>query len=70
MAGAVAGWRGDRARPPERNPRKRAPLRAGGRAIAEAWRDGERFYDLVVIASVGLFFVLAIGVGIIALQLR
>jgi hypothetical protein len=70
MAGAVAGWRGDNARPQQRRTGRRARLRAGGRAISTAWRDGEKFYDIVVLLSVALFFLLAIGVGIIALQWR
>jgi len=70
MAGTVAAWRGDRERPPQGRSGRRTPLRAGARAIAEAWRDGEQFYDMVVILSVALFFLLAVGVGIIALQLR
>jgi hypothetical protein len=70
MAGAVPAWRGDRGRPQRVRTGRRGPLRAGGRALSEAWRDGEKFYDLVVLLSVALFFLSAIGVGIIALQLR
>lgn len=70
MAGAAAAWRGDRARPPQVRTGTRGVVRAGGRALYEAWRDGEKFYDMVVMLSVALFFLLAIGVGIMALQLR
>jgi hypothetical protein len=70
MAGTSAAWRGDRARPPQGRTSRRGPLRAAGHAIAEAWRDGEKFYDIVVVLSVALFFLIAIGVGIIALQWR
>jgi hypothetical protein len=70
MAGTAAAWRRDRGRPPQVRAGRRGPLRAGGRALYEAWRDGEKFYDLVVVLSVAVFFLLAIGVGIIALQLR
>jgi hypothetical protein len=70
MAGAVAGWRGDGTRRQPRHTRGRARRRADDRAMSTAWRDGEKFYDTVVLLSVAVFFLLAIGVGIIALQLR
>ena len=70
MAGTIAAWRGDRPHPPQGRTSRRGPLRAACHAIAEAWRDGEKFYDLVVVLSVALFFLIAIGVGIIALRLR
>ena len=71
MAGTIAAGRDrDRRRPPQGRTGRRGPLRAAGHAIAEAWRDGEKFYDMVVVLSVALFFLIAIGVGIIALQLR
>lgn len=68
MTGTVAAWRGDLAPARRAGTRRYRVLRAAGRAIGDAWRDGESFYDLVVLLSVALFFLLAIGVGLIALQ--
>lgn len=71
MAGAISAGRGrDRGRPPQGRTGRRGPLRAAGHAIAQAWRDGEKFYDVVVVLSVALFFLIAVGVGVIALRLR
>lgn len=70
MAGTVPTWRRDGVLTRQANAGRHGVLRAARRAVADAWDDGEKFYDVVVLLSVGLFFLVALGVGIIALQSR